>query len=292
MSEPIAGASGTASDGRFDRPIVIISPPRSGSTLLFETLEKAPGLFSIGSESHGIIESIPGFHPVQRNWHSNQLSAEDAKTSGAQTLRDAFYGKLRDRDGTPATGPVRMIEKTPKNSLRIPFLDALWPTSTFIYLYRDVRQTLASMMEAWASGHFRTYPRLPGWTGYPWSLLLVPGWQELRGQPLPEVVAHQWSIATRIMLDDLAVLPRERIRVIRHSEVVADAANIIPALARSVDLEWDRPLRTDLPLSKTTVSQPRPDKWRRVEHLITPLLPIVAEADERARQFVADMAAR
>jgi hypothetical protein len=109
---------------------------------------------------------------------------------------------------------------------------------------------------------------------------------------LPAVVAHQWSIATRIMLDDLAVLPRERIRVIRHSEVVADAANSIPALARSVDLEWDRPLRTDLPLSKTTVSQPRPDKWRRVEHLITPLLPIVAEADERARQFVADMGAR
>jgi hypothetical protein len=290
MSDEIAGAAGIASDHRFDRPIVIISPPRSGSTLLFEILEKAPKLFSTGAESHGVIENIPGFHPVQRNWHSNRLTAEDAKTSGARTLCDRFYSMLRDRDGRPAAGPVRMIEKTPKNSLRIPFFDALWPDSTFIYLYRDVRETLASMMEAWASGQFRTYPRLPGWTGYPWSLLLVPGWEELKGQPLPTIVAHQWAIATRIMLDDLAALPNHRVRAIRYSDVVGDAAISIPALAHSVGLEWDRPLGTGLPLSKTTVSEPRPDKWRRLEHLITPLLPIVLEADERARRFVADAA--
>src|SRR5690606_18136842 len=32
--------------GRFERPVFIVSPPRSGSTLLFETLVKAPGVFS------------------------------------------------------------------------------------------------------------------------------------------------------------------------------------------------------------------------------------------------------
>lgn len=275
------------SDPRFDRPILIVSPPRSGSTLLFETIEKASGLYSIGTESHVAIEGIPEFHPGSHRWHSNRLTAEDARGPAAARLEDVFYSQLRDRDGKRPAGRVRMLEKTPKNSLRIPFFAALWPDSIFIYLYRDVRQTLASMIEAWDSGRFMTYPQLPGWTGHPWSLLLVPGWQQLKGQPLPVVVAHQWSIATELMLDDLDVLPRERVRAVRHSDFVAEPDTCIAALARSVGLGWDRKLGAMLPLSKYTVSRPSPDKWRRMEHLITPILPIVSEADERARAFVA-----
>src|SRR5262249_26246236 len=157
-------------------------------TLLYETLEQAPRLFSIGAESHGVIETIAGLHPIDRKWHSNRLTAEDADPNAVDQLLDGFYRRLRDRDGNKPVGPARMLEKTPKNALRIPFFDAIWPESTFIYLYRDVRQTLASMMEAWASGRFRTYPHLPGWAGYPWSLLLVPGWQRLKGLPLPAIV--------------------------------------------------------------------------------------------------------
>jgi hypothetical protein len=286
MSEQPGGATDSAIDRLIERPILIVSPPRSGSTLLFETMEKVPGLYNIGTESHVAIESIPKFHPGSHMWRSNRLTAEDAEGPAADRLGSTFYARLRDRDGKPPSGPVRMLEKTPKNALRIPFFDALWPDSTFIYLYRDVRETLASMMEAWTSGRFRTYPNLPGWTGHPWSLLLVPGWQRLRGQPLPAVVAHQWATATTIMLDDLAALPRERIRGLRHADFVADPDPRIGSLVRSLGLDWDRQIGGSLPLSRYTVSRPNPDKWRRLEHLITPVLPIVAEADERARTFV------
>ena len=136
----------------------------------------------------------------------------------AEQLARAFYRDLRDRDGHTPEGPVRMLEKTPKNALRIPFFDAIWRDATFVYLYRDVREALASMMEAWACGAFRTYPELPGWTGHPWSLLLIPGWQELISQPLWVVVAHQWATTTTILLDDLERLPRERVRTITHED--------------------------------------------------------------------------
>lgn len=287
MSDEAVRTSDVIRDSRFDRPILIVSTPRSGSTLLFETMEKAPGLYSIGDESHGAIESVPDFHPATRMWQSNRLTAEDAKAGPVERLANNFYNHLRDRGGRPAIGPVRMLEKTPKNALRVPFFNAVWPDATFIYLYRDVRQTLASMMEAWASGRFRTYPQLPGWTGYPWSLLLVPGWQELKGQPLPVIVAHQWSITTKILLDDLAALPQEHVRALRHADFVADPNTRIPALARSVGLEWDRDLGSGLPLSKYTMTRPSPDKWRRLEREIEEVVPIVAEADARARAFVA-----
>ena len=272
--------------GRFDRPIFIVSTPRSGSTLLFETLEKARALHTTGRESHRLIEQIPQLFPPIRGWDSNRLTAADATSECSESLAKAFYSQIADRDGHPASGRARMLEKTPKNALRVPFFDAVWPDSIFIYLYRDVREALASMMEAWASGAFRTYPRLPGWTGYPWSLLLVPGWRELIGQPLPVVVAHQWATTTNILLDDLEHLAAERIRVVDYGTFLKQPTAVVADLAQSLDLGWDRDLGDELPLSKTTVSQPQPDKWRRLSKEIEAVMPIVAEADARAQAFI------
>jgi hypothetical protein len=272
----------------IDRPIFVVSTPRSGSTLLFETLEQAPGLFTIGGESHWLIEDVPGLSPAERSWQSNRLTAEDATPQTVEQLARAFHSELQDRDGHPAEGAVRMLEKTPKNALRVPFFAAAWPDASFVYLYRDVHESLASMMEAWASGAFRTYPKLPGWTGYPWSLLLVPGWKELISQPLPVVVAHQWATTTNILLDDLSKLSPERVTMVANADFLASPQAVAQALAGSLGLEWDRALGGQLPLSKTTVSQPRPDKWRRLEREIEAVMPIVAAADERARAFVGE----
>jgi hypothetical protein len=270
----------------IQRPLFIVSTPRSGSTLLFETLEQAPGLYSTGRESHWRIEDIPGLSPAKRGWSSNRLMAEDAKPERIEQLARAFYNDLRDRGGHAPNGPVRMLEKTPKNALRVPFFDAAFPDAIFVYLYRDVRQTLASMMEAWTSGGFQTYPGLPGWSGYVWSLLLIPGWHHLIGEPLPVVVAHQWATTTNILLDDLARISAERLRVMTHEQFLAAPQSSVERLASSLELQWDRQLGANLPLSKTTVSQPRPDKWRQFEREIEPAMQIVAEADARARAFV------
>lgn len=277
---------GAASRGRFDRPIFIVSTPRSGSTLLFETLAQSPGLFTTRRESHGLIESVPGLFPGDRNWDSNRLTAADATPERVEMLAAKFLADLVDRDGKRPPERVRMLEKTPKNALRVPFFEAAWPESIFVYLYRDVRETLASMIEAWLSGRFRTYPRLPGWQGPPWSLLLVPGWQGLIGRPLPEVVARQWSITTNHLLDDLEALPISRVRCVAHAELVAEPQQAIARLAGLLGLEWDRSLAGELPLSKTTLTAPAKDKWRRHEAAIAEVLPLVEQADARARAFL------
>src|SRR5690606_17412611 len=68
----------------FDRPDFIGSPPRSGSTLLFDTLAAAPGVFTIGDESHGLIEGIPALDPFRRGFDSNRLLARDADPAVAR----------------------------------------------------------------------------------------------------------------------------------------------------------------------------------------------------------------
>ena len=105
----------TASDSALsrdlvDRPIFIVSTPRSGSTLLFETMVRTPGLFTAGAESHERIEQVADFFPGARGWTSNRLTADDATAESVEALADRFYPVLRDRDGASATSPVRMLE--------------------------------------------------------------------------------------------------------------------------------------------------------------------------------------
>lgn len=270
---------------RIVRPIFIVSSPRSGSTLLFETMARAPGLFTIGGESHRVIEQIPQFSVPARGFPSNRLDSSDAAPGPVERLAEAFYTELRDRDGAPAAGSVRMLEKTPKNALRVPFLDAAWPDCDFVFLYRDVRETFASMAEAWGSGGFRTYPRLPGWTGLPWSMLLVPGWRDFIGRPLAEVIARQWATAMDILVDDLSALPPARVHGIDYAELRRDPQGSIERLAERLGFAWDVTLESQLPLSAYTVSKPAKDKWRAVEPVIDSIWPIVEAIDSKAKAF-------
>src|SRR5207248_425512 len=54
----------------FDRPVIIVAAPRSGSTLLFETLAGSPDFFTVGGESHEVIEGIPALRPHSRGFSS------------------------------------------------------------------------------------------------------------------------------------------------------------------------------------------------------------------------------
>src|SRR5438552_329100 len=106
---------------------------RSGSTVLFETLAEKRELWTVGDESHQIIEGIAGLHPAARGYESNRLTAADATPEAAAALRRGFAAQLRGatgvawRDVTDPLAPLRFLEKTPKNALRIPFLAAVFP---------------------------------------------------------------------------------------------------------------------------------------------------------------------
>lgn len=274
-----------SADPIFDRPLIIVSPPRSGSTLLFETLARAPNLYTVGGESHMVIEGMPALSMKARDFSSNRLTADDATPVIIDTLRARFISQLRDRDGAaPSSHPLRFLEKTPKNALRIPFLARVLPEARFIYLHRDVRETLSSMIEAWRSGRFQTYRALPDWPGPPWSLLLVPGWRDLAGRPLGEIVARQWQVCMETMLTDLAAIPAERRLAVRYDALRSDWGAEIRRICQFAGLAWDQPSEGPLALSQYTLTAPNPDKWRTNAPDIEPYLPELASTIEKAEK--------
>ncbi len=269
-----------------ERPIIILSAPRAGSTLLFETLAQAAGIFTIGGESHQLIESIAALRPGRGVVASNRLTRKDATTAIIAELRRRFAGRLHDRDGQapPAGASVRLLEKTPKNALRVPFLLEVFPDAQFIFLHREPRANLGSMMEAWRGKGWVTYRQLPGWPS-PWSLLLPPGYERLHGRPLEEIVAFQWQAANETILDDLAIVPRERWTTVRYEDLIGDPRSEIEKLLNFAGLSMDprltEYLSKPLPLSRHTKTAPRPDKWRQDAAEIERVLPTLADISAR-----------
>jgi hypothetical protein len=282
-------------DTLFDRPVIILAAPRSGSTLLFETLSEAPDVWTVGGESHQLIEGLKPLTPMSGSVDSNRLEAAHASDSIVKLLRQRFARHLRDREGrelsrNPRIRKLRFLEKTPKNALRQPFLERIFPGALYVYLYRDPRPNISSILEAWKAGRWVTYPRLPGWKGPPWSLLLPPGWQEFRGRFLPEICAFQWAAANRIILDDLEVVPSQRWIACDYKDVTDDTESCIQRICEFASLEVDERLRRRisgaLPLSRYTHTAPDAEKWRRNEDLILPVLDSVAEVWERCKTVI------
>lgn len=278
----------------FDRPVVILAAPRSGSTLLFETLAEAADVWTIGGESHQVIESLPALNPNSGQVDSNRLTAAHASDEVVNFIRGRFARFLKDRAGHPFVPHreitrLRFLEKTPKNALRVPFLEKLFPGALYIFLYRDVRPNLSSMMEAWRSGRWVTYPRLRGWTGLPWSLLLPPGWEQVKGRPLEEVCAFQWDTVNRIVLDDLSGIPAHRWTTLNYQSLLDEPEKTVERLCAFADLEIDEHLRQrlqkPLPLSRLTHTRPAAEKWRKNEREIESVLGSLHATEARLKKL-------
>ncbi|MGW8780877.1 sulfotransferase [Streptomyces sp. NPDC055796] len=272
LGPPVTGAvrpvSAAAAPTACTAPVIIVAPPRSGSTALYEALARHPGLWTVGGESEGVIEGVPELHPAAGGYASHALGAAHADRYGG-AVRAGFLAGLLDARGRnrpdlggPLDPPPRLLEKTPENCLRLPFLLRLFPDATVVHLHRDPRDTVASMVRAWTHPGFVNIPDLPGWPRRAWHLLLPPGWRRGLGDDLSKIAARQWAAATEAVLDSRAAGPPDiRWVDLDYAELSAAPARTIRWLERELGLPAGPPGR-DLPLSATTITPPRPGKWR------------------------------
>jgi hypothetical protein len=284
----------------FDRPLFILSAPRSGSTLLFETLARFPEVWTVGEESHELIEGVAALHPAAHGYASNRLGAADAAPATAAALRERFARRLLDRDRRAYSdlpeglrpSSVRLLEKTPKNILRAPFLRAAFPGARFVLLYRRPEETLSSMLDGWRGGRFTAYRPLPGWPHRAWKFLLAPGWEKLAYRPLAEVVACQWKAAYSTALADLAGLPAGCWMAVDYARLVSCPQETLTRIAAFAEFEADarvaQVLAQGLPLSSMTFSAPDPGKWRKHAGELAAVLPGLREVAEAVERLCAE----
>ncbi|NKI36513.1 hypothetical protein HFP89_15185 [Wenzhouxiangella sp. XN79A] len=274
---------------RLGRTVVIAAAPRSGSTLLFECLARCPETVSIGGESHGVIEGIEALNPAARGFESNALAAADARPALVDALRSRFADAVVRHEGMErlqAIDAPRLLEKTPKNALRLPFLKQVFPGMQLVYLVRRPRENISSIIDAWGSGRFVTYPELPGWQGPPWSLLLIPGWRDLPVDDVAMMAARQWQVAHEAILDALDGGAFADAVPVVYESLIEQPEATLSALCDRLGLT-PPPFDGQLPLSRHTLDRPAPDKWKRNAEALERVLPLVEPTRARIEGWLA-----
>ncbi len=202
-------------------------------------LAASPDLTAIALDSEPVLSGMPALSPAERGWDSERLTGTDIVPQLAERVRAGFAKAAAVAMGTePEEGAaIRVLDADPRNALRIPFLAAVFPQSIFVSVHREPAESLPAMLAAWESGEHVTRPGLPGWEGPPWSLLLTPEWRNLAGRPLPELVAEQWAMATRILLADLERMPPARWCVVDLAILREDPAAEIERICEFAGVE-------------------------------------------------------
>lgn len=261
------------------KPLVILGAPRSGTTILFRVLALHRELWHLPSEAHAILEGP--LKPETSEYESNRVETgrfsepllEELRTEfyeGAINLRAIlndptafFYGRTLARRAANRLGQlvlggmskmrkphiIRLVEKTPRNTLRVPFLEDLFPEPLYIRLVRDPVDNIRSLVNGWLDEEYigpfkrRRFSRagyriacelsLRDYAGAWWKFALVPGWETLHGRSVAEVAAYQYYQCNKVMLSDLRQIPNERIFSVRHEEFHANRESKVQDL-----LDW------------------------------------------------------
>jgi hypothetical protein len=187
--------------------------------------------------------------------------------------------------------PIQLLEKTPENCLRLPFLQALFPDARVIYLTRDGRSNINSLIEGWKQPHlFPGYQvpaplEIPGYTRDRWAFTLIPDWRELSSSPLEVVCAWQW-----IRCNEAVLAHREQSQdqvpylTLRYEDLIADPAGTLPRIAEFLQIDFAQTLgrfAQHLP-QINVVSAPTHQKWRQQNaEAIERILPLIEPMMQR-----------
>ncbi|MEM9820470.1 MAG: sulfotransferase, partial [Bacteroidota bacterium] len=125
------------------QPIILIGPARSGTKIMRDTIATHPSIAKVGFDINFIWKRF------NEGMSHDALEAEQATDKVQRYIRKYF---AKQAEGKPF-----VIEKTVSNTLRIPFVLRAFPDAKFIFLYRDGRDAVESVVRQWGVAPDNSY---------------------------------------------------------------------------------------------------------------------------------------
>ena len=267
-------------------PVFIIGCSRSGTTVTYETVSSSRELLSFGYEIPQFWNSLSG--PHNNNWHSEAAVASDARPDHRDSAQRFFFQRL---------GRGRVVDKTCINVMRAAYLYRLFPQATFIYIHRDGRDNISSMIDGWRHDRHFGLSQFLGPSPEPvninnaefqeWSFFLPPGWRDYNNATVEEVCAYQWITANGMALEARAFIPPEQWIQLRYEDIFDRPVDMFRDVFRRISVTFDPELQArckTLGSRPTSIVKgaPRRQKWREhnpqaIERILPVIRPMMLE---------------
>jgi hypothetical protein len=262
--------------GHLKPPIIIFGNTRSGTS---------------------VVQKLIGAHPDAAAWYEprNLWQYADPRRSHDEfdetdaTDRVKRYIRRRFLDYQKRNGDQIVVEKTPVNILRIPYVRAIFPEATYIYIVRSPLSFISSVELKWQ--------RTVTVRGLRWRLRSTPWTQlhyyvakyarqlvdkhilrrkylsvwgpryrgmkkDLETETMLTVVARQWSIPSRKAEEDLAGFAPGTVLRLKYEDIVEDPVAWLERICAHCDL---RPTDEMRKAAHELVKADRQNKWRRFD---------------------------
>jgi len=255
---------------RMPPPVFLVGCSRSGTTVSYETLAASRELISIGYELPQFWDGLWG--PHHNGWESEAAGADAAQATHAQAFFRFFFARV---------GKGRILDKTCINVMRIPYLLALFPDAHFVYLYRDGRANVSSLIDGWEKDAHFGLTQFLGPSPVPvaidngrfmeWSFFLPPGWREYNCATLEEVCAFQWVSANELALAARERVPAAQWTEIRYEDLLDQPVQTFERVFARLGLVFDGRMRqicASLAQRPTSLvsGTPEREKWKKRNH--------------------------
>jgi hypothetical protein len=219
---------------KHERPVIILGAPRSGTTLLFRVLGRCQELGHLPREGHIMWRMF--HHPRYAGWRSDAIGANQLRP-GEKRFIHAYLGAFFKQK--------RFVEKTPENTLRIPYLLELFPDAHFVVIKRNPCDVINSLINGWReeSGRYRSYYvpqdlRIPGHPhSRQWRFALVEGWRDLGATEVPRIAFEQWRQCVEGIQAGRELVPAERWSEVHLETLLAAPHATLQALLGRLDLD-------------------------------------------------------
>jgi hypothetical protein len=285
------------------------------------TTELKPPIFLIGNYRSGttIAQKLIGLHPDIVTWYEPRtlwLYADPARRHDEFAENDAtekVVRYIRDRflEYQSRHGGRRIMENTPSNVLRVPFVHEIFPDAIFLYITRNPFSCISSMELKWQKtktfkGLRRTLAVTPvtqlhyyakdfikqmifkKLLNKKYTPIYGPRYkgidEDLKGTEKLRVIARQWARGNRKAREDLARLGNGRVLSFRYEDLMQDPESVLRRIYRHCGLDCtDDIVRT----AKEMVDPGRQQKWLRLDPKeLTAIVPEVRDEMEFYRYEV------
>ncbi len=274
---------------RMPDPVFVIGCSRSGTTVTFETLAASGHFRHFDYELPQLWDELYG--PLNNGWASEAAGPEHADPAHRERALAYFYARL-------GAGPV--LDKTCINTLRVGYLHKLFPHAKFVFIHRDGRDNISSMIDGWRLGRtdggfglekfFGPSPEpvaINGGEFQEWHFFLPPGWRAYNQASLEEVCAFQWISANRLALDAARDVPAAQWIQVRYEDIFERPVEMFRTVFDCLGLPFDARMEAHcagLAGRPTSIvkGSPRKQKWKEsnpeaIERILPQIAPLMRE---------------